>query len=276
MSALAFAELFEFDDPEPKPRQLGRNMCLDDGLGIKETRDIFEVVGAYIDSIRIGRGSAALFPRSWLIEKAALCADYGIDMQTGGPLYETAVACGNVSVFLTEAAELGFTSVEFSENIINLPIVTTIEHLKLAQDRGLEVFFEFGRKYPDVSPLDPEEEGQTLLELLDAGINSITVERGEVDLIIQDAPEVLTRLADLVGLENLIFEAGPRTPHYPELFFQLFDPQKVNLGNISLSPACALDGICIVANARHGLDRSVGYQFIRDIWKGATNYGDHS
>ncbi|HEX6501119.1 MAG TPA: phosphosulfolactate synthase [Micromonosporaceae bacterium] len=271
----AFAELFGFA-PARRPRRLGRNMCLDDGLSIDQTRGVFEVAGAYIDSIRIGRGGAALFPRDWVRAKAELCRLYDVDLQTGGPLYETAVAADSVPEFLAEAADLGFTSVEFSENIISVDPGTTLRHLELATSEGLAVYFEFGRKYPSGRPMDPHRAAPVLRELLDAGVAAITVERAEVDLVIDAAPDVLRTLADLVGLENLIFEAGPRTPDYVEKLFRIFDPQTVNLGNVSLSPAGALDGIRLVVNARHGLDRSVGYQFIRDLWKGPNNYGSDS
>lgn len=271
----AFAEVFGFASTR-RPRRLGRNMCLDDGLSIQQTRDVFEVAGAYIDSIRIGRAGAALFPRDWVRAKAELCREYGVDLQTGGPLYETAVATDSVREFLAEAADLGFTSVEFSENIISVEPATTLRHLEQAGSEGLAVYFEFGRKYPSGAPMDPHRTAPLLRALLDAGVAAITVERAEVDLVIDAAPETLRTLADLVGLENLIFEAGPRTPDYVEKLFRIFDPQTVNLGNVSLSPASALDGIRIVVNARHGLDRSVGYQFIRDLWKGPNNYGSDS
>ncbi len=276
MTVTAFADLFGFPDPPDRPRTYGRNMCLDDGMSIEATRGVFEVAGPYVDSIRIGRGGAAVFPRDWVRAKGRLCAEFGVDMQTGGPLYEVAAATGRVPSFLAEAADLGFTSVEFSENIISVPLDTTLEHLKIAQDVGLAVYFEFGRKYTDGKPLDPERAAPPLVDLLSAGVTAITVERAEVDLVIDDHPDLLRRLADLVGLGNLIFEAGPRTPHYPERLFAIFDPKLVNLNNIALLPANALDGICLVVNARRGLDRSVGYQYIRDIWKGDRNYGDHS
>lgn len=271
-----FQKLFDFPDDPPRPRRTGRNMCLDDGLSITATRGVFEVAGSYIDSIRIGRGGAAAFPAGWLRAKAILCSEYGIDLQTGGPLYEVAVAKARVGEFLAESAKAGFTSVEFSENIISLTPQTTIEHLRMAEDAGLDVYFEFGRKYTNDEPMDPDAAAPVLLELLAAGVKGITVERAEIDLVIDRHPEILRRLAELVGLENLNFEIGPRTPHYPERFFQIFDPREVNLNNVALEPASALDGIRIVANARRGLDRSVGYQYIRDIWKGTVNYGNHS
>jgi len=275
MTERFFQGIFDFTDGPQRPRRTGRNMCLDDGLSISATRGVIEVAGAYIDSIRLGRGSAASFPATWLTEKSALCAQHGIDLQTGGPLYEVAVARDKVSEFLTESKKAGFTSVEFSENIISLPRKTTLEHLKMAQDTGLEVYFEFGRKYTNDQPMNPNEAASGLLELLAAGVSGITVERAEIDLVIDRTPEVLLRLAELVGLANLNFEIGPRTPHYVERFFELFDPSEVNLNNVALEPVNALDGIRIIANARRGLDRSVGYKYIRDIWKGTKNYGDH-
>jgi phosphosulfolactate synthase len=275
MQERSFSAIFEFPDlAHMKPRSVGRNMCLDDGLGILATREIFDVAGWHIDSIRLGRASAAVFPRGWLKAKAELCAEYEIDMQTGGPLYEAAAARGIVPDFLAEAADVGFTSVEFSENIISVPPEVTLEHLAIAAEHGLSVYFEYGRKYTNGVPFDPAEAADVMLRLLEGGVTAITVERAEVDLVIEDHPDILAELAERVGLRNLIFEAGPRTPHYPARFFEIFDPQQVNLGNIALAPANALDGVCIVANARFGLDRSVGYSFLRDIWKGNPNGSD--
>ncbi|HEX2049531.1 MAG TPA: phosphosulfolactate synthase [Actinomycetota bacterium] len=271
---LAFHDLFRFEPPPPKPRSEGLNMCLDDGMGIAATRDLFEVVGEYVDSIRLGRGTAALFPRSWVLEKAALCREFDVDMMTGGPLYEVAVARDAVREFLEESRDLGFTSIEFSENIISIPVEETLSHVKVATDLGLDVYFEYGRKYPGTSPLDVDEAEDRIGTLLEAGVTRITVERAEVDLVVHDHPHVLVELAERVGLGNLIFEAGPRKIEYCELLMSLLGPAKVNLGNIALQPPNALDGILILVNARRGLDRSVDYQFVRDVWGGPVNDGD--
>lgn len=109
--------------------------------------------------------------------------------------------------------------------------------------------------------------------MLDVGARKIVLERAEIDLVIDKGPELLEELAKYVGLQNLIFEAGPRTPDYPQKLLALFGP-RVNLGNIALQPSNALDGILILINARYGLDRSVGYSFIRKIWGGPINDGD--
>lgn len=267
MTKRALEELFHCPQPEAKPRRYGRNMCMDDGLGVNQTLEVFELVGPYIDSIRICRASAALFPESWLRTKAKLCREFQVDMLTGGPLYQVAAARDQVRLFLEEVSALGFTSVEFEQSVIDPPLKDTLEHLKIAQDLGLNVVFEYGRKYPDGQPFDPEQAADLLHELLGAGVGTITVERSEVDLVIDRAPEVLVRLAELVGLEWLNFEAGPRKPDYPAKLFAIFGPDAVNLGNICLEPPGAPDGIRVIVNARQGLDRSAGYRFITDLWK---------
>jgi phosphosulfolactate synthase (CoM biosynthesis protein A) len=263
----ALEEIFHCPQPPPKPRQYGRNMCMDDGLGVGQTLEVFELVGPYIDSIRICRASAALFPESWLRAKAKLCREFQVDMLTGGPLYQVAVARDQVRQFLEEASALGFTSVEFEQSVIDPPLSATLEHLKIAQDLGLNVVFEYGRKYPDGQPFVPEQAADLLHELLGAGVSTITLERSEIDLVIDQAPEVLVRLAELVGLDKLNFEAGPRKHDYPAKLFGIFDPAEVNLGNICLEPPGAPDSIRVIVNARHGLDRSAGYRFITDLWK---------
>lgn len=159
----AFDRIFNIIPPPPKPREEGLNMCLDDGIGIVATKDLLQVVGKYIDSIRLGRGISALFPKEWVLEKTRLCREFEIDIQTGGPIYEVAVARGMVEEFLQETVSLGFTSVEFSENIISLPLKTTTQHIKIANGLGLHVYFEYGRKYPDNRPISVEEASEKIL-----------------------------------------------------------------------------------------------------------------
>lgn len=58
----AFDGIVDIPKASQKPRQKRITMCLDDGLGIIQTRDILEVAGEYIDTVKVGRSASAIFP----------------------------------------------------------------------------------------------------------------------------------------------------------------------------------------------------------------------
>nr|WP_313780229.1 phosphosulfolactate synthase [Paenibacillus larvae] len=55
---------------ENKPRQRGRTMIIDKGLGLRAFEDLLETAGEYIDMIKLGFGTAALYPREVLQKKS--------------------------------------------------------------------------------------------------------------------------------------------------------------------------------------------------------------
>jgi len=134
--------------------------------------------------------------------------------------------------------------------------------IKQTVDLGLVMIYEWGKKTPDKS-FGVEEAAAEIKAVLSAGSKKVIVERSEIDAMVGGDPAGLQRFVDLVGLENIIFEAGPGKPDYPAWFIKTFGPD-VNLGNIAIDPIGAGDGVLSVEHQRRGLERRVGpYGFIQ-------------
>ena len=261
MSENPIAACLELPGARPKPRRLGMNLCLDDGLGAQQTADALSVVGEYVDVLRIGRGGAAIFPGEWLRAKAAVCAEHGVTLEIGGPLYEVAYLQGRTDAYFDAVKAAGVAALEVSVNLVEPPEQELLAHISLAAKKGIEVFFEYGRKYPDDRPFDVDDAVQSCERALEAGAAFVQIERAEIDLVIDDEADALLELARRVGHDRLTFEAGPRKPQLAARLLRLFG-NDVNLASLVLSPANAVDGVFLVENARRGMERFVGYEFI--------------
>jgi phosphosulfolactate synthase len=254
-------DCLELPPAQPKPRRTGMNLCLDDGVGVAATADALEVVGEFLDVIRVGRAGAAIFPPKWLREKAEVCAKHDVVLEIGGPLYEVAFIQGKTDEYFDAVKEMGVNALEVSVNLIEPPEEELLAHITDAADKGLEVFFEYGRKYPDDVKFDVDDAVAGCRRAVDAGANFVQIERAEIDILIDSEPEALLELAERLGHDVLTFEAGPRKPDLAGRLLRLFGPE-INLASLVLSPENAVDGVYLVENARRGMERFVGYEFI--------------
>lgn len=261
MSGNPIVDCLDLPPGRPKPRRTGMNLCLDDGISAHETAEALSVVGEFVDVIRIGRAGAAIFPTEWLRAKAEACAEHGVTLEIGGPLYEVAYLQGKTSEYFDAVRELGVSAFEISVNLIEPEEAELLAHIEEAAGRGVEVFFEYGRKYPDEESFDVEDAVRGCRRALDAGAAFVQIERAEIDLLIDGEPEALLELASRLGHDVLTFEAGPRKPQLAGRLLRLLGPD-VNLASLVLSPANAVDGVFLVENARRGMERFVGYEFI--------------
>lgn len=98
----------------PKPRTTGHTMVIDKGFGLSQVGDLLELASEYIDYIKFGFGTAALYPTHLLRAKIGLIRSYGIDVYPGGTFLEVAVTQGAVPGYLERAKNLGFTCIEMS------------------------------------------------------------------------------------------------------------------------------------------------------------------
>lgn len=251
-------EIIPLPERPGKPRETGITHTVDTGIGIDITRSIFEVAGEFIDNIRIVRAAFLICPDWWLDRKIRLCHEFGIDVELGGFGYEFALINDKVPEVFAAAKRQGFTSVEVSLNIVSESTEQIAEHIKIARDLGLIAYFEWGRKYPE-GPMPVDEAEEYCSAALASGAAKVVIERSEVDTVLDD-PEPLSRVSDLLGAENVVFEAGPNRPDYPARLISALGAD-VNLGNIAIEPSEATDGIMLVEHARRGLSRGVGHRF---------------
>ena len=170
--------------------------------------------------------------------KAAAAAKHRVPTVTGGGPFEIAVAQNHLSDYLDLCADIGFTRIECGEGFTDMPLPAP-EVLKMAQERGLEVQFELGKKHTGAFSSDT---AQQLISQghrwLDAGARELVVEAREsakgVGLFDNKGDfngHLADRFAKAFGLEIVTFEA----PNKPSQFALLdhFGP-RVRLCNVRL------------------------------------------
>jgi len=97
-----------------KPRTQGETMVIDKGLGLSQVGDMLELGCDFIDYIKFGFGTAALYSRAVLRAKIALITSYGVSVYPGGTFLEIAVAQDRLDEYLERSQKLGFTHIEMS------------------------------------------------------------------------------------------------------------------------------------------------------------------
>jgi phosphosulfolactate synthase len=170
--------------------------------------------------------------------KVAACQHYGVPTVTGGGPFEVAVQQRQLPLYLDLVADIGMTRIEAGEGFTDLPL-TPREVVAAADERGLEVQFELGKKHEGAFTSDIVsalvDQGQAWL---DAGARQVVVEAREsakgVGLFDDDgrfnAP-FAERFADAFGLATCVFEA-PNKPSQFELLNHF--GRDVHLCNIRL------------------------------------------
>ncbi len=149
----------ELADPSacrpPKPRRRGLTMVLDKGMGLAQFADWLQTVGDHVDIVKLGFGTAALYPPDVLRSKIRLAAERGVQVTPGGTFFEVAFARQQVAAYLDHVARLGFTAVEISDGTVSLPRAERTRWIREALARGLVVYTEYGKKSGAPCPRPP-------------------------------------------------------------------------------------------------------------------------
>jgi phosphosulfolactate synthase len=171
-------------------------------------------------------------------QKIAMAKKYNVPTTTGGGPFEIAYVQGKLQQYLDLVADFGFTRIECGEGFTDISLDAK-EIVKMANDRGLEVQFELGKKHTGAFTQDIIEalisQGK---RWLDAGAIQLVVEaresakgvglfddEGNLNVVFAD------RFADAFGHGVIVFEA----PNKPSQF-ALLDHfgSKVHLCNVRL------------------------------------------
>lgn len=230
-----------------KPRDTGLTMLLDKGMGLAETRDLFATAGSYIDFLKLGFGTSALYPQSVLEEKIELVKSFQVDIYPGGTFLEIAVMQGRQKEFLHMAKDLGYTAIEVSDGTLNIAPEVRERTISMAAEMGFKVLTEIGKKHPDdQGPFEASLE-QIHLDLKN-GAYKVIIEGRESgrDTGFYDQAGRFTEahlalvLAAATRPELIIWEA-PLKEQQQELILR-YGPD-VNLGNIPPREVMALEAL---------------------------------
>jgi phosphosulfolactate synthase len=181
----------------------------------------------------------------WLIareevtrRKVSIARAHRVAIVTGGGPFEIAAAMGQLSAYLDLCADMGVNRVECGEGFTELRD-TPAAIVKMAQERGLEVQFELGKKhggpFSEHVVDDLIERGQAWL---DAGAVQLVIEAREsargVGLFDADGrlqPVFADRFASAFGHGTVAFEAPDKNSQFALL--QHFG-REVHLSNVRL------------------------------------------
>ena len=249
---------------QSKPRKMGRTSIIDYGpdslgwTGENGIRDLLSCAGNYIDFAKIYALNSLLIPADTLKKIIALYSDADVICYAGGILFEYAHCKGDVAGLLTYLKDLGFKSLELSENYASFTSDERNRYFDQCEKAGLSVIYEFGRKNPEVE-ISLDELGSLVNALLDRGIEHIILEESEITMTAKTNPDILKQLAKKEWFSQVFVEADPfRFPQNHLSMFKDFGSQ-VNLANIAPGQALRLEGY------RHGIGRAVDYSIFKDI-----------
>lgn len=230
-----------------KPRASGITMVIDKGLGTRTFADLLETAEAHIDLIKLGFGTAALYPEEVLTQKIRLAAEADVAIMPGGTFLEAAVAEGMEERFLEQIAGLGFTAIEVSDGTIELDRQLRTKLIRDSCRLGLAVYTEYGKKCWG-SRIEADALIDTVLADLEAGAELVTVEAREsgVGVGIFDASgacrdeEVQAVLEGIPSPHLLLWEAPQKNQQVR--LMELLGPD-VNLGNIAPQDVISLEAL---------------------------------
>lgn len=197
-------------DRSSKPRQTGLTMMMDWGVGFERLRDHLDLVGPFVDLIKIVVGTSRLYETEKLIRKLEMIKSYDIAPFIGGQFTEYVYATQGQSAipaFFAETKALGFEAVEVSDNCVPLDDDTRQTLIKMGVDAGLEVHGEVGSKVEQQNAADLIRQARTCL---DAGCHVVLVEGAELAPNGKPDHALIRSLRNELGLEQVLFElTGP-------------------------------------------------------------------
>lgn len=245
-----------------KPRRRGITSIIDFGPdtfgwtgGEAGIRNLLQVAGEYIDSAKIYAMNALLIPEGAVKQAAALYRDAGVKPFAGGILFEYAWQRGQIDGLIALLKRLGIPALEISENYITLADDERHRLIERFQQAGLSVVYEFGRKNPE-EPMSLDYLAGLVRAVAEHGIEHVTVEQCEIDVLAKESPDALATLAKAPWFEHVVIEVDPY--RFPQQHVQMigdFGPE-VNLANVTPGQALRLEGF------RRGIGRAVDYSIV--------------
>lgn len=245
-----------------KPRTRGLTSMIDFGPdtfgwtgGVSGIRAVLECAADYIDFAKIYALNALLMPAETVSKAAQAYRDADVMPFAGGILFEYAWQRHQVPEMIEHLHKLGLKGIELSENYIELTTDQRLREIERLQKAGLKVVYEFGRKNP-VDPMSFDYVASLVAEVARLGIDHITVEQCEIDLLAKSSPTALADLQRQAWFDHLLIEVDPyRFPQQHAQIIRDFGPE-VNLANVTPGQILRLEGF------RQGIGRAVDYSLL--------------
>lgn len=191
-----------------KPRQRGQTVMADKGLGIREAEDLLELVGDFVDWVKIASSTVRLYRPGLLARKLAVYREADIKVLLTGDVVELGVVRGLADQIYAEAASLEFQAVEVASAQTIVSTATKAALVQRARRHGLEVFAEVGRKGNPGSRPHGRWLAREADELLEAGAYRVLVQgEGIVEDVADIDEDALLTFAAAVPGDLTVFQA---------------------------------------------------------------------
>ena len=214
----------EINQRESKPRKRGLTEIRGpyySAYGRRHFEDLFETMGAYIDSLKFAGGSFTLMPEKVVREIIDLCHKNNVLVSSGG-FIERVLAQGAEAVrkYVAECKRLGFDIVEISAGFVSITTDDWLRLIELVRKSRMkakpEVGIQFGAGGATASAeleaegtRDPSWAIAQAKHFLDAGAEIIMIEsEGITENVDPWRTDVPARFIDEIGMEKLMFEAA--------------------------------------------------------------------
>ena len=217
------------NEREAKPRKRGLTEIRGpyySVIGRRYLEDLFETMGAYVDSLKFAGGSFTLMPAQAVREIVDLCHEHDVLVSTGGFIERVlAQEAEAVRKYVAECKRLGFDIVEISAGFVSIPTDDWLRLIELIRKSGMkpkpEVGIQFGAggataaaELQAEGTRDPSWAIALTKRFLDAGAEMIMIEsEGITENVDPWRTDVPARFIDEIAMEKLMFEAAE-----PEVF----------------------------------------------------------
>src|SRR6266513_4605602 len=189
--------------------------------GRRHLEDLFETMGAYIDSLKFAGGSFTLMPQQAVRDIINLCHEHNVLVSTGGFIERVLVQSADaVRQYVAECKKLGFDIIEISTGFISIPTDDWLRLIELVRKSGLkakpEVGIQFGAggataaaELQAEGARDPNWAIRQAKRFLDAGADIIMIEsEGITENVDPWRTDVPAKFINELGMEKLMFEAA--------------------------------------------------------------------
>src|SRR6266496_5002055 len=139
------------NEPENKPRKRGLTEIRGpyySVVGRRYLEDLFETMGAYVDSLKFAGGSFTLMPEKAVRDIIDLCHKHDVLVSTGG-FIERVLAQGAEAVrqYIDECKRLGFDIIEISAGFVSISTDDWLRLIQLVRKSGLKAKPEVGIQF---------------------------------------------------------------------------------------------------------------------------------
>src|SRR5216110_2105242 len=144
-------QFLRVNERETKPRKRGLTEIRGpyySVVGRRYLEDLFETMGAYVDSLKFAGGSFALMPERAVRDIIELCNKHDVLVSTGGFIERVLIQGGDaVRQYVAECKRLGFDIVEISAGFVSTSTDDWLRLIELVRKSGLKAKPEVGIQF---------------------------------------------------------------------------------------------------------------------------------